>query len=77
MSSAAKVTVWTVAAQTVIEVDAADGETLDHSWCDGWANAGRQALAPWCSVGPGHASVRVDTDKAAPLVALAQQLSGG
>ena len=77
MSKAAKVTVWTVSSQTVIEVDASDGQTLDRSWRERFASAGRQAGAPWVSTGPGRASCRVDTGRAEDLLALVVALNTG
>jgi hypothetical protein len=71
----ADVRVLHIGPQTVVEVDAADASTLDAMWCRRWADAGRTAWADWCSAGPRHASVRVRTDKAGPLLALADELT--
>ena len=61
--------------QTIVEVSAPAAGTLEAMWCRRWADAGRAALADWCSAGPGHASVRVDSTRAAPLLALAAELT--
>jgi hypothetical protein len=59
----------------VLEVTAPAAGTLDAMWRQRWADAGRAAKAPWCSAGPAFASVRVNTDRAAPLLALANELA--
>jgi hypothetical protein len=70
----ADVHVLHIGEQTVIEVDPAPSSTLDRAWLRRWADAGRAAWADWCNAGPGHAAVRVRTDRAAPLLALAHEL---
>jgi len=70
------VRVLAIGHQTVVEVEAATAATLDRLWCQRWAAAGRETHADWCSAGPGYASVRVATDRAAPLLALVDELNG-
>jgi hypothetical protein len=60
--------------QTVVEIDADPTTVLDPMWRQRWAAAGRAAEAPWCSASPAHCSVRVAADRAAPLIALADEV---
>jgi len=61
--------------QTVVEVSAPAAGVLDRLWRQRWADAGRAAQAAWCSAGPAYCSVRIDGDRAAPLLALLDELS--
>jgi hypothetical protein len=61
--------------QTMVEVTAADGTTLDRAWRERWTTAGRTAMADWCSSSPAHCSARVATERADVFVALAAELS--